>query len=544
MTEETDPPQPEEPLAPDDEEFEPTGTTELGVEHGEHADFSFRFKVRTTDRVRHNWARPRTWGAIALLLVVVVLAGIIVRSWGHVPSGDLPPSKRDQKLASLPSFVLINTDDQRWDTLKYMPHVHDLLVKHGVTFNNSFVVNPVCCPSRAALLTGTYSHTNRVYDNKGPSGGFYSFNDAGSLGTFVDQDYTTGLFGKYLNNYSDAAHKGFVPPGWDEWHAFDREGYYDYDLNERPAGSTEIGTVHHFGRDPRDFSSTVLTDRIVSFIDQTQGPLMVYYAPPNPHLPSEYDAQDAHKFDHIPPWRPPSYNEADVSDKPDYVAKGPALTHADTRKIDGFRRDQLRSLQAVDRSVAQIVAALQATDRLSTTMIIFTSDNGMLWGEHRLTGKNVPYEESIRVPLVIRYDPLTSHAREDNNLIANIDITPTIVDLAGARAYKPEGMSIVPLLKNPQAKWRDAFLIEHYAEKTTQKVPTFCAVRSTRYKYVDYSWGKDELYDLSKDPHEMNNLIYNASLASVKADMMRRLDQLCRPKPPQSTDQQFTPSTP
>ena len=468
---------------------------------------------------------------LAVVVLIALVAGIVLRPGGS--SGvDATESKRARYLAKLPSFVIINTDDQRWDTLQYMPHVHDLLMKHGVTFRNAFVVNPVCCPSRAALLTGTYSHTNGVYDNKGPSGGFYSFNDAGTLGTYLDQDYDVGLFGKYLNDYHDAAHKGYVPLGWDEWHAFDREGYRNYDLNEN-------GSVVHYGNQPQDFSTGVLTDKVVSMIHDSDGPLMVYFTPPNPHLPSEYEQQDAHRFDDIPPWRPAAYDEADVSDKPEYVQHDERYTASQQRQIDDMRRNQLRSLQSVDRSVAEIVQALDETGRLGTTMIIYTSDNGMLWGEHRLTGKNVPYEESIRVPLVIRYDPWTAKARTDEHLVPNIDIAPTVTEMAKARGYQLDGQSLVPLLEGDHGPWPDEFLIEHYAERTSQKVPTYCAVRTTRYKYVDYLWGTDELYDLARDPHELQNLIDVASANGVQAQMERRLASLCRPRPPVSVDVQW-----
>lgn len=506
-----------------------------GPRHRGDRGHHFSFEGRSARRGRFDWRQPRVFATIAgTVAIVLFLTVIVIVRWGNRAVGDDGPivTQRQLELAKMPSFIVINSDDQRWDTLKYMPHVENMLVKHGVTFTNSFVVNPVCCPSRAALMTGSYSHTNGVYDNKGPEGGFFSFNDGGTMGTFVDQDYSTGLFGKYLNNYAAAAAQGVIPRGWDRWVAFDREGYYDYALNED-------GSFNQYGHREVDYSIGVLTSRIKDFIETTEGPLLVYYTPPTPHLPAIPMAEDAQKFDKLSPWRPPAYNEADLTDKPEFIQHGPPLTPAEARAIDDFRLDQLRSLQALDRSVGEIVDTLEATGRLDNTMIIYTSDNGMLWGEHRLKGKNVAYEESIRVPLVIRYDPWVDGPRTDDHLIANIDIVPTIVEMANAKAYRPDGMSMVPLLRdNPRAKWREEFLIEHYAEKTTQKVPTFCAVRGVRYKLVDYSWGFDELYDLEEDPDELQNVIADPEYADVLADMQSKLDVLCQPKPPRSVDEE------
>lgn len=444
-------------------------------------------------------------------------------------AGGDPIEDGSGRRGDLPTIVLINSDDQRFDTLQYMPHVREDIVKKGINFKNSFVVNPVCCPSRAALLSGTYSHTNGVYDNNGANGGFRAFNDTGSVAAYIDLPYVTGLFGKYLNHYEDAARKGHVPLGWDKWVAFDREGYHNYKLNVD-------GEVHDYGVGQDTYSTAVLTDHIVNFIEDTPDePLFVYFAPATPHFPAQYEPQDAGKFADLKHWRPAAFNERDISDKPGWVQRGDLMTRGQIRKSDQFRRDQLRSLQSLDRNVGRIIDTLEETGRLENALIMYTSDNGYSWGEHRYTGKNVPWEESIRVPLAVRWDAVIKKPRVDEHLIANIDLTPTIADIAGTPAPHVEGKSILPLLRNPNAAWREAFLIEHYAEAKNQRIPTYCAVRTDRYKYVDYMWGGDELYDLGRDPHEMQNRIDDPSMHGVLSQMRKKLASLCKPTLPKPT---------
>ena len=459
----------------------------------------------------------------AALLVVAVLG---YRALTAVqPPKDLTPGN-----ASKPNVVIILTDDQRWDTLWAMPRVQKDLVDHGVTFNNSFVVNSACCPSRTSILTGQYSHSTGVYTNRGSEGGFRSFNDGSTIATWLDTDYTSALIGKYLNQYEFAGSNGEVPLGWDHWVAFPKAHYDDFALNID-------GTVQQFGSATADYSTDVLADQAVKFIQDTEGPLFLLFTPKAPHYPAQPKGSDKTAFSNLPDWRPPNYNEADMSDKPAWARDAPLLSTAQQQYIDKFRLAQMQTLLPVDRAVGHIFDALEQTGRLGNTMIVFMSDNGMLWGEHRMIGKGNAYEESIRIPMVVRYDPLVARPRTNNDMTLNIDIAPTAAELAGVGAPGAEGLSLVPLLQDPDAHWRNDFLVEHFAPGGPHgNPPTFCAIRTDQYKYVDYMWGEDELYDLQADPFEMSNRIHDPALSQQLDKLMQIKQQLCDPPPPRKLD--------
>jgi N-acetylglucosamine-6-sulfatase len=426
--------------------------------------------------------------------------------------------------AERPSVVLVLTDDQRWDTLSAMPNVRRELVGRGVTFSNGFVVNSLCCPSRASILTGLYSHSTGVYLNTGRYGGFAAFRDASTVATWLQAvGYRTGYVGKYLNGYSPLS--GYVPPGWSHWTAF--AGRYDeYWLNRNGAP-----TWH--GREPSEYSTDVLADDAVRFLRETAGPLFLVYAPYAPHSPATPAQRHAGALTDLEPWRPASYNEADVSDKPAWLRARPLLEPAQQNAIDEFRRDQLRSLLAVDEGVGRIVEALRETGRLENTLIAYTSDNGFAWGEHRRTSKMDPYEESIRVPFVVRYDALVRSPRRDRRLVLNIDLAPTFADVAGIVPPYVEGASLVPLLTSPDVPWRADFLVEHLrSTPTNQGIPSYCAVRNARSIFVSYETGEEELYDLVADPHQLQNLAASPERAAHLRGRRARLRQLCNPPPP------------
>ncbi|MBI3975945.1 MAG: sulfatase, partial [Armatimonadetes bacterium] len=440
---------------------------------------------------------------IPLALCALVLAG------GAVPTGGAP--------AAPPSFVLILDDDQRADTIQYMPILQRDLVARGVTFTNAFVTTPLCCPSRASLLRGQYAHNTGVLTNGGGDlpeerasrhpGGAEAFDDRSTLATWLHAaGYRTGLFGKYLNGYMRLTAR--VPPGWDEWHVF-AGGYFGYPLNEN-------GVVRRIGNAPEDYGTDVIARRAVQFIERAgTAPLFVYFAPFAPHAPATPHPQDAAGFRDLPPWRPPSYNEGDVSDKPEWVRRLPLLTAARQAEGDEFRRQQLRSLQAVDRAIGQLLEALRRTGRLENTVVVFTADNGLSWGEHRwLDRKSCPYEECVRVPLVVR-GPGIPAGRTDPRVVLNVDLAPTFADLAGVRPGLPvDGRSVAPLLRGADAAWRGEILLEYWGLPAL----TWTAIRTDRWKYVEYENGDRELYDLAADPFEMTNVIGSSPATQVVPD--------------------------
>jgi arylsulfatase A-like enzyme len=441
--------------------------------------------------------------------------------WSPVPTRSVAPSSA----VGQPNIVLILTDDQRADTLRYMPIVRRLLVDEGVAFTNGYVVNPVCCPSRASILTGTYSHSTGVYTNRPPDGGFAGFDDESTLATWLQgAGYRTGLFGKYFNGYRQTT---YVPPGWDRWFATYHGGaYYDY-------VAVSDGEIQRFGSDRSSYGTTVLRDQAVSFIEETDPstPVFVYWATHAPHEPATPEWQDRDEFESLREWRPRSYDESDAADKPSYVRGLPRIDADAAAQIDAFRSRQIQSLQSVDRAVQGIVAALRETDRLENTLIVFTSDNGMLWGEHRWHRKSVPYEEAIAVPFVVRFDAVIDEPRTDDGLVLNIDLAPTFVAAAGADAPSMEGRSLFPLIRGDRSPWRRAFLIEHIGEGPNG-APTFCAVHTDRYVLVRYQTREEELYDLARDPRQLENRVDQARYRTVRRDLLASLRRLCDPAPP------------
>jgi N-acetylglucosamine-6-sulfatase len=469
---------------------------------------------------------------LAVALGLALVTAVAVRWAGHVPSSSARPRpvqhSSSPPLPRRPNIVLIVTDDQRWDTIRSMPSVERLLGSGGITFTNAFVTTSLCCPSRASILTGQYSRHTGVYGGTDPKhGDARAFRDGSTLATWLhDAGYETALVGKYLNGYSFLP-RGYIPPGWDDWIAVNQRKeflYYEYTLNQN-------GHLVRFGERPRDYSTTVLTKRALAFLRsaaETHSPFFLYFAPIAPHLPAlPAPADTSYKAPLFSP--PPSFNEPRLSDKP-WAAEFPRMSTHQRQDVHYYRRRQLASLLAVDRSVAEIVATLSATQRLSDTVIVFTSDNGFLWGEHRLVGKIWPYEESIRVPLVVWAPWIQTQARADPHLVLNIDLAPTLAQLAGAQPTLPEdGRSLVPLLLDRGPPWRTSFIVEYLGPFEPGLPHPFEAIRTSRYLYVEYRarpWR--ELYDLRADPFELRNRAGIGSYSSVQADLILQLHRLLR----------------
>jgi len=436
-----------------------------------------------------------------------------------------------------PNIVLVLTDDQRYDDLGNMPNVQSELADKGVTFDRAFVSNPLCCPSRASILTGDYSHTTMVYGNIPPYGGFQTFtqlgDDASTIATWLHTDganYRTALMGKYLNGYStdDAA---YVPPGWNRWVAWapaaaggeGKGGYFNYPVSLD-------GRVRNYGSAPADYSTDVYAGFAKTFIRRTAPgrPLFLYFATRAPHGPSTPAPryQDACAGLTIPPY--PDRSETDVSDKPAYIQAQRLRTGGDI-----VYQKHCQSLLAVDDAVKTIVDQLRASGRLADTMIVFMSDNGILLGEHHWFGKKVPYEESIRVPMIVRYDPVTGGApATDSHLVLNVDLAPTFAEVAHVSAPGAEGTSLLPLLDGSSTSWRSDFLIEHRDPSNHVEVPAYCGVRNEHDVYVEYDTGEEELYDLDTDPYELDNLAGDPSYAALQASLHQRMLELCSPPPP------------
>lgn len=437
-------------------------------------------------------------------------------------AGNSDPSK--------PNIILILTDDQPNHTMAYMPTVQKELAGNGVTFNNAFSTTPLCCPSRASILTGQYVFHHDVRTNRSPDGGALKFEDDSTLPVWLhDAGYRTALMGKYLNGADDLP-EGYVPPGWDEWQVFmDRDPdlafYYNYSLSEN-------GKVVEYGRNDNEYSTDLLMKRAVQFIkDSGEQPFFLMLSVFAPH--ETYQAADRHKnlfktdaeFER---YRPPSYFEADLSDKPQWVSQ---IEPADKDYVDHVYERILRSLMAVDDSVGALVDTLEERKIRDNTIIIFMSDNGVSMGENGIFGKNCGYDPCLHIPLVISYPPLTAAARTDDQLALNIDIAPTIMDLAGLEIPSSvDGKSLLPLLADPSVAWRDGFMIEHYQDQGDTEesglatiIPSYSGFRTMEWKYIEYASGERELYDLINDPYEMNNLIdapgYEQTIFSLQSQL-------------------------
>ncbi len=335
-----------------------------------------------------------------------VVSGLISVGVLLSPNLLIPPDPAGAQQIPPPTIVLIVTDDQRWDTLWAMPNVQTELVDHGVTFSNAFASNPLCCPSRTTILTGQYSHTTGVYTNSLPFGGFKKFDDDSTIATWLDTaGYQTALIGKYLNEYKVL----YQPPGWDRMFAFVGSGsggaYYDYNLNQD-------GIAVPYGSAPGEYSTDVLADEAERYIQSADAsaPIFMMFTPFGPHTPATPAPRHQGMFSGLAPARPSNFDEADVSDKPAWVQQLPRMSATSRSRNDAFRRRQYEALLAVDDAVGRIVDALRTSGRLSNSMVVFMTDNGLAWGEHRYTNKKQPYEESIRLPMVIRYDPTTPSA--------------------------------------------------------------------------------------------------------------------------------------
>jgi N-acetylglucosamine-6-sulfatase len=439
-----------------------------------------------------------------VLLAAPLLAALAgIRGCGPEPAPDPPPR---------PNIVVVMTDDQRWDELSLMPAVMERLVARGTSFSNSFVTTSLCCPSRASFLSGLYAHHHGIVT----LGGAPKFRAVSTVAVWLDKaGYRTALIGKYMNNNGVLSPR--IPPGWDVWRTFaDRltsfSGpalYYDYELNED-------GTLVSYGDAPEDYSTDVLAAMAVDFVrGSAHEPFFLVYTPFGPHAPPLPAPRHEGAFASLEIPVRGDHPELDVSDKPSHVRENPgavlAWSEERARELERVIRSKripiLESLLAVDEGVAAILDAVEEAGVAGRTVVIFTSDNGFMWSEHWVIGKLYAYEESIRVPLVIRDPRRGDEPRTIEAMALNIDLAPTIAELAGvALRHEVDGRSLGPLLRGEDVSWREDFLIELPPHKDQ---PAFAAVRTERWKYIRNLRGTvfEELYDLERDPLEFDNLL-------------------------------------
>jgi N-acetylglucosamine-6-sulfatase len=476
---------------------------------------------------RHRLRRDaaRLGGALAALALLLAL-----------PCAAPAAIDRDEaRGVSRPNVVVIMTDDQTVESMRVMDNVDRLLAAQGTTFDNSFVSFPLCCPSRATFLTGQYSHNNGVVGNN-LNNGLSRLDQSNTLPVWLSRGgYTTVMVGKYLNEYGTLQPK-VAEPGWTEWYAGVRLGYFDYTLNMR-------GRIVKFGEEPSAYQTDVLTSIALDVIQRRaarQKPFFLWLSYFAPHYGGPREADDPPglktpvaaprhrgRFATEPLPQPPSFNEADVSDKPAQIRNRPLLGQGTIDALTSSYRQRLESLLAVDEGVAKVVAALRSAGVLDNTLIIFTSDNGFLQGEHRVAdAKEQLYEPSIRVPLIVRGPGVPRNAHL-GQLVANVDLAPTILDATRVPPGRVEdGRSLLPLLADPGLEWGRDIVLERGPAGNPNSLRLYTGIRTTRYLYAEYASGERELYDLARDPDELQSVHAVPAYDSVETELAGELASL------------------
>lgn len=514
-----------------------------------------------------------------------------------------------------PSFVVIQTDDQTLDglyaafgqpRLQAMPNTLNLIAKRGMTFNRYYVPYPLCCPSRVSLMTGRYAHNNGVKGNIQPNGGYFGFSFRAAythnIATWLQgAGYRTIHIGKFLNGYGDEPYDNgsTVPPGWSAWHTTlkaDTDHYfYGYTLNnngviEGPYGDSGTWEPREYiTRDdlgcpfaplnglPCFYETDMLTNLATMELNGTspEQPFYLqldYTAPhgdfrkpagPEP-APRHYDWFKGAPMPHN---RGQGFAEGNVSDKPSFIKEAPYLSLSDIHTYRVYWDKQLESLRSIDDGVKQVIDTLGALHRLRNTYVIFTSDNGFFFGEHRLIGgKFLAYEPATHLPFLIRGPHIRANT-ESGELVGNIDVAPTILELAGVQPDKSvDGRSMTPFFKDPELRTLRPFLFESFvetsdvqeagaiAEPSDQSSPRprktnaaaqlsakgrrggatasllappkdYEGIRLGPYKYIAWPDGEKELYDLEKDPYELNNLVRIPNYFPVRNFLHRELTE-------------------
>jgi len=478
-------------------------------------------------------------------LALAILVASLLAAGSSGPEAAVAPPR--------PNIVVLETDDQTLAEMQVLPNVRRLIGDAGVTFDNNFDSFSLCCPSRASFLTGQYSHNNGVRGNAPPDGGYAKLDHTNTLAVWLQSaGYYTVHLGKYLNGYG-LRNPLEIPPGWSEWHgAVDPTTYryYNYTLNENGVLTTYCATP-----EPSCYQTDVYRDKANEIIRRRapEGPFFLWVAflanhsggPREPGDPAGFATPDpaprhANRFAGTPLPEPPSFNEADVSDKPTLIRRMPPITPRERANIQENWQQRRETLLAVDEAVTSIVETLRQTGELDNTLVIFTSDNGFFHGEHRIrTGKVRLYEESIRVPLLMRWTGNATLPRgvHRSQLAMNVDDAETILAAAGdtARPGRVEdGVSLLRL-------WRDGGL-ELGRDLLVDNMPGithFDAIRSRDFLYAEHRNGDRELYDLRKDPYELQSQHANPAYERIRDALAARLHNLatcagaaCRARPP------------
>jgi N-acetylglucosamine-6-sulfatase len=455
-----------------------------------------------------------------------------------------------------PNIVFVLTDDLATNLLQFMPHVLQMQ-KDGVTFRNYFVTDSLCCPSRASIFTGRYPHDTGVYRNFGPDGGYETFRSRGLERTtfavaLTAAGYRTAMIGKYLNRYRPEQGSPEAP-GWTKW-AVAGNGYkgFNYTLNQD-------GSLVRYGQNPSDYLTDVASAQAVQFIKQSgHTPFMLEVATFAPHRPATPAPRDANGFLGLRAPQTPAFGVAPDTSAPPWLKDIPDLSDRDIARIDQEFRRRAQAVQAVDKMIGDLLAALAQTGEANNTIFIFSSDNGYHMGDHRLLpGKQTAFDTDIHVPLIVTGPGIRPGGTVDE-ITQNIDLCPTFEDIAGVTPPRNvDGSSLLPLLYGQSVpEWRTVALVEHHGPmiRTDEdpdamdfqadifadrggarhrrpgaygdgrrhgNPPSYEAVRSARWVYVEYQDGVKEFHDLTADPYELRNSF--SALAEIQKSALHAL---------------------
>ncbi|MDQ3957221.1 MAG: sulfatase [Actinomycetota bacterium] len=425
-----------------------------------------------------------------------VRAGMLIASWVAVVAFGIyvaePASSQDDR----PNILIIVTDDQKErGTMQVMPETLRIFEEGGTRFTHAFASTPQCCPSRASIFTGRYAHNHGVHRNQDGD----KMNQRVTLQRYMQEaGYRTALVGRYLNAWDTAVD----PPWFDRWALF-RAGYYDNEFNI----DGEVTTLEQYAT---DFIAEQSTTFLRDFEEDDQRPWMMFVTVSAPHYP--FFSSDGYADAEVPPQEPnPALLEDNLGDKPGFVPEV-GFTAEEGAAI---HEKQLRTLLSVDDLVANLFGELGALGEEEDTLAFFLSDNGMLLGEHGLYAKRLPYTESIHIPFYVRWPGHVTPGATDDRLVGNLDIAPTVLDVAGASPelqLEQDGRS---LFGPRERRW---ILTEQWGSWSAGR-PTWASIRTREYQYVQYYFKNGdvrfrEYYDLVADPFQTKNLLHDADASN------------------------------
>ena len=438
------------------------------------------------------------------------------------------------------NVIFILTDDQRFDEMGFMnpiidtPNI-DRLAREGVHFKNAFVTTALCSPSRATILTGQYMHNHGVVDNNAPP----NPNSVFFPQYLQAAGYDTAFVGKWHMGEAASASRSLddPQPGFDHWVSFAGQGhYYPTQLRNGLVNQLNINGEHV---PQKGYITDELTDYALDYLSErpSDNPFFLYLSHKAVH--ANFSPAERHAEQYADRDIPIPASQADTDEnyhgKPMWVKNqrnswhGVDFPYHSSLDVQAYKMEYHRAMSAVDDSIGRLLAWLAENGYAENTIVMLMGDNGFLFGEHGLIDKRNAYEESMRVPLVAWGPSVLPESYKVDEIVANLDIAPTMLDIAGLKSpVQFEGQSLLPLARGMSVSdWRKELLYEYYWEFNFPSTPTTFALRTDDYKLIQYHgiWDTEELYDIKNDPKEMNNLVGDPQYLPIVAAMRQKLFQ-------------------